>query len=467
MTQTASATSSPHQKIWCSSAGKTVKENKTLSGLTVTGAGVALAGGGARSDVFSKIIDKGIAPAAGVTIACLGGAAVHDSMINDWPEHRARAASKFAAGTLVTLSGTEIVGRSYNLPFAKQALSGILEKALNNAETIIGISLIAGGASAGQTAQNHASKVLQKSENRSAHVAAMIGASAGGTLAALAGIQMVAQQQNIPYANQVLSYTLEHLADSRAVIGASGAALIGAALLSVDRALQNIRHNGNEFATGALAAGAMASTLGGLELTGKALNIAPLKGLFINNAQWLQGLAVSAAGFAWLANTGKRIKNDTLTGMRGLEMSVSTSIALSGLAYATENISPLLSENLLDIAKVGASGGLAFSTIGFGAHMRDALENHKPEAALFNGALAACCTIGSLFTLGDAANSPMIDKIGNIVDENTLKPLIKHVISPALTFLYDNPLAGGLLLVTSAATMLHLRGRFSEESLFD
>lgn len=464
---TAAPHNTQHRKIWDSPWGETIQNNKVLSCITAAGTAVAIEGASAQSAVFSKISEKAIVPAAGATIARLGAAAMEDAMVNDWQENKTRASGKLTAGALATLSGTEAVGRAYDIPIANKALSGTLEKVIDNGESLLGAGLVTGGVKAGQYALNAANAATQDAENRLTHTAKAIGAGAGGTVATLAGVQMIGEQHNIPLAKKALTGTLEMIADSKTAIGASGAALAGGALISADQAVKNIKKGGNEFASAALASGSLAGGLGGAELMGRAANISQAENLFIDNADWLQGLSASSMGLAWASNAKNRIQNDALTGSRGLEVAAGAATTFAGLAHATEHLSDALSTPFGKAAELGASGGLALAAVGFSKQAADALENHKPEAGLFNGALAAFSAAGSLFALGQVLESPLIDKLGETIQSHTLEPLAKHLITPAIDYLYNNPIAGGMLLIGGAGAMIHHRGRYNEESLFD
>lgn len=467
MTTNATTNNTAHRRIWDSPWGETTQNNKALAGLTLTGAAVAVEGAAAQSQVFSKITDYGITPAAGVAVAGLGAAAMQDAMINDWQDNKKSACSKLAAGTIATLGGTEMAGRAYHIPFAQKALTGTAQKVLDNSETLLGTGLIAGSIKAGEYASKQLLTAINTEEDRLTNTAKAAGASAGGTLAALAGAQMIGEQHDIPFAKHALTGTLNMISDSKTSVAASGAALAGGALIAADQAVQNIKKGGNEFASAALASGALAGGLGSVELMGRAANVSQVENLFIDNAQWLQGLSASGLGVAWASNAKKRIDSDGLTGQRGLEVAAGAATAFGGLAYATEQVSDILSTQLGNAAELGASGGLALAAAGFAKQAGEAFENHKPEAGFVNGTLAALSAVGSIFTLGQTVDSPLINKLGEQLQSHTLEPLVKHVITPALEYLYENPIAGSLLLLGGAGAMLHHRGRYTEDSLFD
>lgn len=404
---------------------------------------------------------------AGATLACLGAAAAHDAMINDWSSHRGQAGAKLTTSTLVSLGGTEVVGRAYNIPVAKQVLSHTVKTLLENAQTLLGTGLIAAGVKAGHTALQQGRSAIGQTNTRTLNGLRAIGAGVSGAFASLAGTQLIGQQHDIPYADQALTQTLKTLASSDTLIGTTGAALTGGAIIGADQTLKNLKQSGNPFISAALACGSLVAGLGGIELVGQAAQLEQTQGLLTNNAPALQGLCLGAVGLAWLSHVRQRIQQDQLTGTRGLEVSAGAAATLSGFALAAEDASTALSTHLGTASAISVSGGLALATVGFGKQLQAALNHDKPEAVALNGALATLAAVGSLFILGDAVNSPMINKLGEALQSHTLEPLMRQFVTPALNYLYDNPIAGGFLMMAGAAALLHLRRAPDEDSLFD
>lgn len=451
-----------HRQIWGSDLGQAVEKNKILSGFLSAGTAVALYGLSQQSPMFSKILDKGIMPALGVMVARLGVAAMEDAMVNDWQENKTRARGKLALGTLATLGGTEMVGDAYDIKVARKALSGTLDAIVDNLQSLVGGGLILGGVKAGEYAWHARQAPQRPGENGQLASAKALCAGVGSTVASLAGVQMIGDEHNIPVARKALTGTVEFIADSKMGMGATGAALVGGGLISANQAVKNIKKGGNEFASAGLLNLALGSALGGTELVGCAANIPQLENMFIDNVRWLQGLGISSTGFAWANNAKNRIQNDALTGTRGLEVAAALATAFSGLALATAHISKPASEQLTSGATLGVSVGLLLAAAGFAKQAKDALGNQKPEAGFMQGTLAVSSGVGSLMNLGELLESRWINKVSHVIESRTLEPLMEHVIVPALTYLYDNPIEGGLLLTVVAGAMLHGRARHNE-----
>lgn len=456
-----------HQRVWQQGLGKTVNENKILSGLTLTGAGVAMIGAGDQSRVFSMVAEKGIVPMVGGAMAGLGLAACQDAMVNDCRTNRINAGSKIALGTLTSLIGTEVLGRSYNIPVARQALTGTLEHIGDNGQSYAGASIMLAGLAASKTATATATETLQNPENKPLNLAKTLAASTGASLSLLGGAQMIAEEQDIEFAKDALTNALTNLSQSNALLGVTGLALTGGALMSANKAITTLKNRDNAFLSAALGNGALAGVLGGLELMGRAANLEQAHNLFLDNAQWLTGISASTAGLAWLSNAHDRINLPSLTGLQGLEVTGGAFTAVSGIAFACDSVNETLSNQLFNGAELAASAGLALAAAGFALQMHSGVVAHKPEAAVFNACMGTLSVVASLLAFGAATDSPFVENLSDTIQSHTIEPLINHAIRPALEYLYNNPIAGSLTILAISGAMLHLRGRHAENLYSD
>ncbi|MBM3270259.1 MAG: hypothetical protein FJZ01_21705 [Candidatus Sericytochromatia bacterium] len=260
----------PYQAIKNTAAGKFVRDNKITTAGAVLGSALVVAGGAAKSEAFRKIAEKGIVPAVGAGVAGLGATMVHDSFVNDFGKgHNARGTGKAFLGTAMALGGTEIVGRIYDIPVAKQALSKPVSTAYKAIDgifgkhwaTVGGVALAAGGAGVLGTSVASAAKDGPDGLN-------VFGIGAGATM--------------LPAGAAVLAHTAGQKAIAETAGKAAGA--IGGAGLAawgVNRgfaAVESVKA-GKVFPTMGNATLAVTATGGGVLLAGQALGIKSIERL--------------------------------------------------------------------------------------------------------------------------------------------------------------------------------------------
>lgn len=96
------------------------KDNVLLS--VGTGAGVTIITGHAamNSKPFLKVLEKGALPAAGAGVAALGGALIHDTLVNSATEKHGETwgtgidGAKLIGGSMAGLMGVEMIGTAFN-----------------------------------------------------------------------------------------------------------------------------------------------------------------------------------------------------------------------------------------------------------------------------------------------------------------------------------------------------------------
>lgn len=456
-----------HRKIWDSPFVKTVNDNKVLSGITTAGTVAALKGAAAQSDAFSKITEKAIIPAAGAALARVGGAAIEDAMINDWHRNKTRASGKLAAGTTAMLGGTQLIGMAYDIPLAKTALTGTLNHIMSTPELLVGAGMLLGGARAGQYALQQSELSVLHAGQRTRHRLEAISAATGGALAALAGVQAIGQRYDIPLIKQVLGNVICRLGNTNSGLGAAGTVMAGTALRCAFHATNIIKKGGNPLHSGALIMAAFAASQLSAGLVGNALEIPLREMIFVNFANALTGLRRSALGLAWASNTKKRIDNSTVNGLRGVELAAGVNIALQGMSAATAQLSSPLSGLFSRAASAGSGSAFALAAAGFCKDASRADEHHKPEAALFYGALAAASAVSAIYGLADGLKSNFIKDLGIILSDHTVEPILHNILAPTLQYLYQHPVAGSMWLLIVANMMINHRERYNVDSLFD
>ncbi len=254
----------PYQAIKNSAPGHFVRDNKITTAGAVLGSALVVAGGAAKSQAFAKVAEKAIVPAVGAGVAGLGASMVHDSFVNDFGKgHNGRGTGKAFLGTAMALGGTEIVGRVYDIPYAKQALSKPVSTAYKAIDGIFGKhwAAIGGGALAVGGAGVLGTSVVN-AKNEGVNGLNVFGIGAGATM--------------IPGGVAVLAHTAGKEAIAKTAGKAAGT-IGGAALAAwgVNRGFAAVKslQQGDAFPTLGNATLAVTATGGGILLAGQALGI--------------------------------------------------------------------------------------------------------------------------------------------------------------------------------------------------
>lgn len=97
------------------------RDHEVAATAAVAGTGTAVAGYLAKGTAWTG---GKVAPAAlGAGIAALGGAAIHDALVNDVGRHPGAAADKLVLGTAAALAGTKVAGSALDVPVARDILT--------------------------------------------------------------------------------------------------------------------------------------------------------------------------------------------------------------------------------------------------------------------------------------------------------------------------------------------------------
>lgn len=346
--------------------------------------------------------------------ASLGTAAIlgEDAVASFNEGDHAKAAAE-AGGALITgLGGAELVGRQYNVPVLKEALSTPLEKAWQHHEGIAGTALAAGGAYA-----------IKDGIDNLKDGSTMLGGAelAGGSLAVLGGAEMVGRRYNIPVAKEALSTPAKWVGDNvKAVTGAVAAAGGTAAIVKGAKDIGD----GKKLQGGAELAGGVVGVLGGGELIGRQYNIPVLNQALTGTAKaiftskggiMVSGGAVAASGLAAGADgvrrltTQKGIINDAV-GVAEVTAGVAGATggaSLIGLATKNEKLMRAFPENLPILGGVALMGTAA----AMGKYTLDDIkENGFELTQVATGTGAALAAMGGTQLIADKLGVAGLDK---------------------------------------------------------
>ncbi len=113
------------------------QDHEVTAAVAVAGTGAAVAGYVAKTAAWTG--GRYGAPALGVGIAALGGAAIHDALANDVGRNPSAAADKLVLGTATMMAGTKIAGSALNIPVAKDILT--FPGAIGTGMAVTGVAL--------------------------------------------------------------------------------------------------------------------------------------------------------------------------------------------------------------------------------------------------------------------------------------------------------------------------------------
>lgn len=431
----------PYRRVLNSKVGKLVRENRVATGASTVAAGAVIAGGAVKSDLVASVAEYGLVPAIGAGMAGLGVAAVHDAVVNDVGENNLKATAKIGVGTAATLGGLEIVGSTFDIPVMDEALTGLV---FDHGGALVGTGLIGGAALAGKFAAEQFSKV-KTSDNKAVPIAVGTGAATVGAAAGLGGAQLLGQDLGIAGLDQAFTKTIDVLSQSSAASVVGGSLLVGGAVVAGTQSAQKLASNGNDYASAALGLGAAAGGLGGVELAGHGLGLEATKGLFTENADLVGSLGAAAFGGAVARHAVRKMKSDGLSPGRALGLTAGATMAAGGLGYAVESLAGMNPFTfMVSPTSVVAGAGLGVAAYAHGKEAVSAAKKGKLGTAFFHGAGAAATGAGSLYGVGHGLGLGVLESLGETVMDTTVRPLGEHVVGPALEFLFENPVIGGI-----------------------
>lgn len=447
----------PYQKLKASTIGRFVDDNKVLTGGASAATAVVVAGAANKSDAFARVAEKGILPAVGAGAAGMGAALVHDAVVNDLGENNGKAAAKIAGGAVMTAGGAEVIGRSFNIPVMKHALTKPVEKLVKNSQTVLGAGVIAGGAVAGKFAVDSFKKAATESDNKLRNGALGTAATLASTTAVLGGAELIGRQHGIKYMDRALTGTIKKLSTNGVGTTAAGVALVGGAGVLAHEAVKNVEKGGNDFVTVAEGMAATTAALGGAELIGHGLKVEKLKGALTKNAQAVGGVALTGVGAAAVKASLEDIKEKGLKPLNAAGLAAGGAAVPGGVAITLAGVG---AEKAAEIAgrSAGVVGGvgLGAAAVALGKNAYDAAKEKKAGVAAVSGVASAAAATGGLYLVGKSANIPALAKLGETIGKVTVKPVVEHVIQPAGKFLYQNPVVGGVIVAGAVGTGAYL-----------
>ncbi len=445
----------PYQQLKQSKVGTLVRENKLMTGVAGVGGSIVVAGGAAQSEAFAQVARYAVVPAAAATVAAVGALAAHDAVVNDFGDHNVRGAFKLAAGTTAALGGAQVIGLSYDIPYLDRALTGPLGKVFDNGQAVLGAGLGVGAAAAGKFAFSEFQKA-GSGENKARHLALGVASTGAAAAAALGSAELIGRNFNIAGLDQAFTATVNTLASSGAAAVGAGVLVAGGGAVLGGEALKG----GNDFVRVAEGMGAVAAGLGGVELAGHGLGLKATEGLLTRHMDLVGSTAVSAFG-AVLVKDG--LQREGLSATRALELGAGAAMVPGGGALAAASLGfSKAAEGLGRTAGVAGAIGLGLTAAALGKDAVDAGKEGRLGSALGLGTLAAASASAGLWAGGESLGIDAISKLGSKVAEHTVEPVFEHIVMPTAQFLFENPVAGGVVLAAGIGAYIYFRNQKPE-----
>ncbi len=390
----------------------------SLVGLVAAGSGAAKivdSSPALQKAVEFTFVDNGKL-VAGAAAAATSALLAEDAIASYQEGSTGKAIAEGAGAAITGLGAVELVGRQYNIPLAKQALSTPVGEAAKfaykNAQAIGGTALAAAGVA---TMKDGLDNLKQGSS--------MLGGAelVGGGLAVAGGVELVGRQYNIPIAKSLLSTPAEWVGKNiQAVTGATAAAGGTAAII---KGVSDFKE-GKKLQGGAIIAGGVVGTLGGAELIGRQYNIPVMKEALTGTAKALftskggviaSGSAIAASGLGAAGDGVRRLTTQTgiLNDAIGVAEVTAGVAGMTGgaslIGYATGNakLQNAFTDNL-DIlggtALLGAAGAMGKFTY------EDIKENGVEMTNIASGAGAAAAALGGTQIIAEKMGIPVLDK---------------------------------------------------------
>ena len=374
-----------------------------------------------------------------------------------------KGGAEVLGATLAGMGGTELIGRQFDIPVMKDAISGPARWIGNNAMAV------SGGAAAAGSLVLAGKGVHDISEGKTLQGAAEI---SGGVIGTLGGAELIGRHYNIPIMKEALSGPFKAIFGNHGiskVVGGGITGLAGVAGIADGgrRLTQNKGLLNDAIGTVEITAGVTGIT-GGISLVGMGIKNEKLAGVFKDNLEIVAGVGLAAGATALAKHSFNNIKEN---GLGLINTTTATGATLMGLG-ATQTIASKLGVSGLNHAfakgwqpVLGVGLGVASYKLGANAIKEGKAFMDDPTAgkAINAGGQALLATLagaGSAAMVGDALNIPVLEDVGDrvleAVGKNVLEPVFKAATKhPFLTL-------GAVVVATGAGYYIYSKTQESE-----
>ncbi len=403
-----------------------------------------------------------------------------------------RAALEGTGSVVLGLGGAELIGRNYDIPVLKSALSGpaaATGKFLHNH----GLGVLGAGTMAGSAYLANSGVQDIKNENYLMGAGKLVGAGVG----TLGGAEIMAHNYDVGPLKGILSTPAKAVAEFAKdnAGGLGGVAITGAGAALGASGLKDIEE-GKSLLGGAKLAGASIAGLGGVEMVGRTYNIPVADKALTGTAEWMKnnvkavtgGVAMAGGIYALQDGIREFGQEDTNKWLASAKIAGGATGALGGLEMIGRNFNiPGMDRALTGPVKyiftskaglVGAGGLVAASGVGAAADgvrrltTGKGLMNDAIGAAEFTAGVAAVTGGTSLvgYATGSEKLMAVFPKNLDVIGASALlaggAALTKHTVEDlkenGLTFKNVGKATGAGLLLTGGSQLAV--GKFSQKA---
>lgn len=426
----------------------------TLVGATAAGALIA------KTPVLRDAFDIAFVKPAKVWGGAIGvttAAVLAEDAVQSFKEGSTFKATSLSVGAAVTgLGGVELLGRQFNVPVAKEALSGTAEFLGKNAAGVVGAGAAAGGA----YAIKHGVEKIQ--EGKTGQGAAI---AAGGAVGVLGGAELIGRQFDIPVLKDALTGPAKAVFNSKGGKVAAGAAVAAtgaAAAIDGVRRLSTGKGLGNDLIGMAETTAGVAAAAGGTSLIGMGVGSEKLTQALPQAAHFVGATAAAGAAVALGKFTVQDLKENGIT-LTNTAAGMGSAIAGLGAASIIGDklgvvaLEKALKKGWQPVVGVGA-GVMAYK---FGASSIEEAKAGNYGNAAGKAGLSIVAGATSAATLGDAFNIPVLETFG----EKAISAAEK-VVEPVFNFATKNPVLtlGALAVAGGAGAYMYYRNKDDEQA---
>lgn len=384
--------------------------------------------------------------------ASLGAAYVlgEDAVASFQEGSKAKGAAEALGATVAGLGGAELVGRQFNIPVVKEAISGPARFVRDNALAVSGGAAAAGGLALG------AKGVKDIQDGKPIQGAVELTAASVGVLG---GAELVGRQYNIPVMKEALSGPFKAVFGNTGkskIVGGAAAGLVGAGV-AVDGAKRLAGSKGivND-GIGALEVTAGVTGLtGGASLIGLGIGNEKLARALPDNLKVVAGVGMVAGATALAKHTVKDMRENGVGLINTATGTGAALLAAGGAQQVAEKFGiPVLDKALDKAWKPVLGAGLAVASYKFGANAvkegQNFLDDPTAGKAFNAGGQAVLATLsgaGSATLLGGALGIPVLENAGEkvlrTVGETIVEPVFKAAVKNPFLTLGAVAVAGG------------------------
>jgi len=400
------------------------------------------------------LIDNG--KLVGATIVGGTAAVLAEDAVQSFKEGSHAKGGLETAGAAVTgLGAAELVGRQFDIPVMRKALSGTADFIGDNAKAVVGGATLIGGGVA------IADGVKNLSDGKHLKGGIEVGA---GSVALLGGAELIGRQFNIPFVNEALTGPVKALFTSKAGIGVAGGLIAASgAVAGVDGVKRLASDKGlvNDGIGAVEVTASIASITGGTSLVGLASGNEALKQVFNKSGEIVAAVALAGGATALTKDAVKSLKQDGLTIKNTSELTGASIMGLAATSITAQKFGVKVLDQALEKGwKPVVATGLGAVTFKLGEKTLEQLNNkdaNPNKVANVAGLGAATVAAGGLTVgmVGEAFGVPVLRNVGKQVLTTTwevAKPVFKTAIEhPIGTLIGVGAIAGASVYLHSKA----------------